>query len=135
DELREEIFEECTQCRGRPSREHSGVVLGLALCKRLLEAMGGRLSLVCPPDGGSQFTFSLPLGVPTQPVEKRPLQGLVFAVRGKSPRATRSLESVLRRLGADVDESRANVIFLNLDDGATTPNDELPASETRGLHR
>lgn len=135
EEFREEIFDEFTQSRGGPSREHSGIGLGLAFCKHLLESMGGRLSLECPAEGGSRFMVKLPLGVPSQPVEKRPLDGLAFAVRGKSSRATRSLESVLTRLGAHVDESRSDVIVLNVDDGATA-NDDMPAaSETRRLRR
>lgn len=136
EEFREEIFEEFTQSRGGPSREHSGIGLGLAFCKRLLESMDGRLSLECPPEGGSRFTVMLPLGVPAQPVEKQPLEGMAFAVRGKSPRATRSLESVLTRLGASVDGTRADVIPINIDDGTTSPQDDSPAnSETRRLRR
>jgi signal transduction histidine kinase len=47
----------------RSSRVHtvsSGVGIGLTVCKRLVEAMGGRIWAVPRSGGGSEFGFTLP---------------------------------------------------------------------------
>jgi two-component system sensor histidine kinase BaeS len=43
------------------SRAHGGAGLGLALCRRLLEAQGGALAFAHAPLGGLRVTLSLPL--------------------------------------------------------------------------
>ena len=41
---------------------HGGTGLGLPIVKRDVEAHGGDVSIVCPDDGGTRITISLPLG-------------------------------------------------------------------------
>jgi signal transduction histidine kinase len=54
------IFDEFFQL-GNPERDRNkGSGLGLAICKRLVDAMGGRISVVSTPGQGSTFTVSLP---------------------------------------------------------------------------
>jgi two-component system sensor histidine kinase BaeS len=43
------------------SRAHGGAGLGLALCRRLLEAQGGTLDFAHAPQGGLRATIALPL--------------------------------------------------------------------------
>ena len=40
--------------------KHGGVGLGLALCRRLVEAHGGSIGVACAQTGGSRFHFTLP---------------------------------------------------------------------------
>lgn len=49
--------------RGRDPRVQAirGAGLGLALCRHIIEAHGGRIEVVCPPDGGSLFRVVLPV--------------------------------------------------------------------------
>jgi signal transduction histidine kinase/CheY-like chemotaxis protein len=55
------IFEEFEQGDGSPARHHEGAGLGLAIAKRLVALMGGELTLVDNPGGGSIFAFAVAL--------------------------------------------------------------------------
>ncbi len=52
------IFDSFEQQRGQ-SREFGGTGLGLAICRRIVEAMGGEISLDSEPERGSTFTVTL----------------------------------------------------------------------------
>jgi two-component system, OmpR family, sensor histidine kinase KdpD len=56
--------------RGTPESSLPGVGLGLAICKAIVEAHGGTIHVTNHPQGGAEFVFSLPLGVPPQLVEE-----------------------------------------------------------------
>jgi signal transduction histidine kinase len=55
---RERIFEPYVQAGGR--REAGGLGLGLAICRRIVEAHGGRIAVTERPVGGSRFAFTIP---------------------------------------------------------------------------
>jgi len=50
--------------RGRKESATPGVGLGLAICRAIVEAHGGRISAQTRPQGGARFVFDLPRGVP-----------------------------------------------------------------------
>jgi PAS domain S-box-containing protein len=56
----ERVFTEFIQLEGGPGRHHGGTGLGLPICRRLVELMGGDISLESEVDKGSAFTFRLP---------------------------------------------------------------------------
>ncbi|MBA5639538.1 two-component system sensor histidine kinase KdbD [Duganella sp. LX20W] len=58
----EAIFEKFT--RGERESAKPGVGLGLAICRAIVEAHGGKINAAPSPAGGAAFVFSLPVGSP-----------------------------------------------------------------------
>jgi len=68
------IFDEFMQVQSSMSREYGGTGLGLTLCKRLVNLLGGHISVTSKIGIGSEFTFYIPLRHSTHPpVESPPL--------------------------------------------------------------
>ena len=57
----EELFEPFTQADQSSTREHGGTGLGLTICRRFSEMLGGHLTAESEPGVGSTFTLTLPL--------------------------------------------------------------------------
>ena len=56
----EHLFEPFCRAPGA-NRRAAGLGIGLAVCKRLVEAQGGEIWARNRPDGGAEFGFSLPI--------------------------------------------------------------------------
>jgi len=68
----EAIFEKFT--RGERESAKPGVGLGLAICRAIVEAHGGRIAAAPSPLGGAGFAISLPLGTPPEMPELHELE-------------------------------------------------------------
>jgi CheY-like chemotaxis protein len=55
------LFRPFVQADASTTRKFGGAGLGLSIVKRLIELMGGEISVVSEPDKGSRFWFTLPL--------------------------------------------------------------------------
>jgi len=70
-----EVFEPFVQVRDS-GRHHGGTGLGLAVCKRLIEAMGGEISLISTPGRGTTVSFELAFELAFDPAPTAPEQAL-----------------------------------------------------------
>ncbi|WP_187969341.1 PAS domain-containing hybrid sensor histidine kinase/response regulator [Aquibium microcysteis] len=73
------IFREFEQADGTSTRRHGGAGLGLAISKRIVDAMGGRIIVESEVGRGSDFVFEMPLAKHPLPDTDR-----YFALRGRS---------------------------------------------------
>jgi len=73
-EKQKTIFDAFSQADGSMTRKYGGSGLGLTICVRLVEMMGGRVWLESQPGQGSTFHFSLQLAIQDRSVRPAPLQ-------------------------------------------------------------
>ena len=66
-DFKERIFEKFSQAEAKRRNHRVGSGLGLTFCKLAVEAHGGKIWVESEPGQGSEFFFTLPLPVPTDP--------------------------------------------------------------------
>lgn len=130
---RARIFEEFGHADSTDATRHDGAGLGLAVARRLAEAMGGTLSVDDRPGGGARFVFEARFeALPDEgAIQKGPLSGLTLAVSGAHAFTATAAEAMARDAGAHVvSEASADLVLVD-DDGRASDVELAPRPASR----
>ncbi|MCG7950721.1 MAG: ATP-binding protein [Candidatus Thiodiazotropha endolucinida] len=108
DEHVQRLFEPFSQADASTTRKHGGTGLGLVICKRLTELMGGRIGVKSQIGRGSYFWFILPMRkslqeIPSSRRNLNDIRTLLLAEKNKSE--IRVLANSLKELGMILEQT------------------------------
>jgi two-component system, sensor histidine kinase and response regulator len=69
------LFQPFVQADASVTRKFGGTGLGLTICKRLVDMMGGEITLSSEPECGSTFAFTIHLGLAPKPISAQFAKG------------------------------------------------------------
>ncbi|MFH0977040.1 MAG: response regulator [Spirochaetota bacterium] len=105
----EQVFESFTQVDSSITRKFGGTGLGLTITKKLIEMMGGTISVNSEPGKGTEFVFTLQLiqGQPAvekdiKPVEITQLKSKKVLILDDNANAREILENYCMAIGMDI---------------------------------
>jgi len=111
-EQQRRLFEPFSQADAATTRRYGGTGLGLAISRHLVRLMGGEIALDSEPGRGSQFHFTLRLGLQAEPHAPPP------ALRHEGLRGARVLIADDNACARDVLASMAAALGLRADTAA-----------------
>lgn len=129
---RARIFEEFGHADSTDATRHDGAGLGLAVARRLAEAMGGTLSVDDRPGGGARFVFESRFDpVPGEAGPAAPLGGLKIAAAGTHPFTEAAATAMAEAAGAiSVEPEQADLVLVD-DDGRVENQILAPRPDSR----
>lgn len=113
------LFQAFTQVDASTTRKYGGTGLGLAICKRLVELMGGDISVKSELGKGSTFSFTVraplaELPPALAPLDAVALQGNRVLVVDDHPVNVRVLSRQLRQWGMRVASAESGALALDM---------------------
>ncbi|MCZ2150377.1 MAG: response regulator [Bryobacterales bacterium] len=124
-EARARLFRRFTRADESSSRRYAGAGLGLHLCERLVEWMGGRIEVESRPGWGTTFHFRIPVEGEGPAAARSDAEGMRIVIQGGTRFDRDVLRSHLESLGVDVVAGPGGA------DGLLT--DDLPAAYHSGV--
>jgi signal transduction histidine kinase/DNA-binding NarL/FixJ family response regulator len=100
------LFSEFQQGDTAAARRYGGAGLGLAICRRIIESLGGTIGVESEHGAGSEFWFRIPLTETAAQADRPPPRGAA-AVLGPSDIVTQAMENLLRSAGWRIADSAA----------------------------
>jgi PAS domain S-box-containing protein len=118
-----EIFDSFTQAKSSITRQFGGTGLGLTICKKLVNLLGGEIKVESEPGRGSVFRFNLPFKIgkeisrknlPDTSYEKNfSLKGLRILLAEDNLTNQLLAKKFITRWGAEVDTADNGLIVIN----------------------
>jgi signal transduction histidine kinase/CheY-like chemotaxis protein len=134
------IFNEFEQAGDDPSLRQAGAGLGLAISRRIAEAMGGRLSAASRPSQGSIFAAEIPVGVLGESMTGETLAGKRVLILSQNRMESEAMALTIAdndgaaTVARDIDEAAAETVLdivivdAELEDDEGTTLDRLRAT-------
>ncbi len=108
----ENLFRAFSQADSSVTRKYGGTGLGLIISKRLVEMMGGSISVSSQPHIGSTFSFNVRLAVDTTLADPVPKTGYRVLVVDDNDLALNVLASLLKKHGCMVSTASSGAAAL-----------------------
>ncbi|WP_081935987.1 transporter substrate-binding domain-containing protein [Burkholderia sp. 9120] len=144
-EVQARLFEPFVQAESSTTRRFGGTGLGLTICRKLIDLMGGSLALHSEPGRGTRMTVRLRMPVEAQRYSVSALRGKRGVVATSDARVGQALmhfgEALgleLRRFAPDAPELRDRAVLAGVDllfasEDVTFPEDVMPRSRIVSL--
>jgi PAS domain S-box-containing protein len=101
------LFQAFAQADSSVTRKYGGTGLGLVICKRLVELMGGQIQVDSQPNAGSIFSFSIALRKDVSEPNTPPLAAHHILVVDDNDLARTVLTRILQKSGCNVESSNS----------------------------
>ena len=97
------VFDEYEQATSATARRYGGTGLGLSITRKLIDGMGGKISVTSTTGAGTRFSVTLPLQTHGNLIlQARPLAGRRYEVAMPKGPTSRHLVATLQEFGASV---------------------------------